>query len=129
MADHDAQLERIAPTWLQTKDEQYLEYSARTGISRQRWDEYRRLFDRDDIEGGIQRDPDTGDAFIIVQSSGIVNRGYSNGFLHCGPGPNHRWPPCTLRRSEGSHAAASYDDTFYDFRRITDRWYAFSEGA
>jgi hypothetical protein len=93
MSDHDAQLTRIDPNWLQTHEHQYLQYSPETGITRERWDEYRRLFARNDITQGIQRDPESGDAFIIVKSIGLLNRGNSNGYLYCGSGPNHRYPP------------------------------------
>lgn len=73
MSDHDVQLTRIDPTWLMTRDHQHLAYSPETGITQERWDEYRRLFSRNDITQGIQRDPETTDAFIIVGSFGLLN--------------------------------------------------------
>lgn len=127
MSDHDAQLTRIDPGWLQTREHQYLEYSPQTGITRERWDEYRRLFARNDITQGIQRDPETKDAFIIVKSVGLLNRGNSNGYLYCGPGPNHRYPPCSSSPASGEHPYKPGDEA-YSFRKLAERWYAYSEG-
>ncbi len=127
MADHDSQLVRIDPVWLMTRDRQYLAYSPATGITRERWDEYRRLFARNNITQGIQRDPATGDAFILVESVGLLNRGHSNGYLHCGPGPNHVYAPCFSTQPSGEHPYKPGDEA-YSFRRLADRWYAYSEG-
>ena len=45
MSDHDSQLTRIDPTWLIIRDgRQFLAYSPESGITRERWEEYRRLF-------------------------------------------------------------------------------------
>jgi hypothetical protein len=74
----------------------YQEYSVETGITRERWGEYRRLFARNGIRQGIQRDPESKDAFILVESVGLLNRGHSNGYLYCGPGPKHRYPAVLL---------------------------------
>jgi hypothetical protein len=127
MSDHDSQLTRIDPAWLMTRDHQFLEYSPETGITRERWDEYRRLFACNDITQGIQRDPETRDAFIIVKSVGLLNRGNSNGYLYCGPGPNHRYPPCFSSQPFGEHPYKPGDEA-YSFRKLADRWYAYSEG-
>jgi hypothetical protein len=127
MSDQDAQLTRIDPDWLQTSNHQYLSYSPETGITLERWNEYRRLFVRNDITQGIQRDPATRDAFILVKSVGLLNRGTSNGFLYCGPGPTHRYLPCSLSDPEGEHPYSRGDEA-YSYRKLADHWYAFSEG-
>src|ERR1700686_4756457 len=127
MSDRDAQLTRIDPNWLQTREHQYLQYSPETGITRERWDEYRLLFVRNDITQGIQRDPESRDAFIIVKSVGLLNRGNSNGYLYCGPGPHHRYPPCSSLQPSGEHPYSPGDEA-YSFRKLADRWYAYSEG-
>ena len=127
MSEHDAQLTRIDPTWLMTRDHQYLAYSPETGITEQRWDEYRSLFAHNGITQGIQRDPETGDAFIIVGSFGILENGYSNGYLYCGPGPTHRYAPCSASRAFGEHPYTPGDEE-YSYRKLADRWFAYSEG-
>lgn len=127
MSEHDVQLTRIDPKWLMTRNHEYLAYSPQTGITEQRWDEYRRLFARNGITQGIQRDPETGDAFIIVGSFGLLDRGYSNGYLYCGPGPSHRYAPCSASRAFGEHPYAPGDEE-YSYRKLADRWYAYSQG-
>ena len=127
MSDHDAQLIRIDPAWLMTRDRQFLTYSPESGITQERWDEYRRLFARNGITQGIQRDPESRDAFIIVKSAGLLDRGISNGYLYCGPVPNHRYPPCSSSQASGEHPYKP-DDQAYSFRKLADRWYAYSEG-
>lgn len=127
MSDHDAQLLRIDPNWLSTYNHQYLGYSPETGITLERWNEYRRLFARNNITQGIQRDQASRDAFILVESVGLLNRGKSNGYLYCGPGPAHRYQPCSLSQPEGKHPYSPGDEGF-SYRKLADRWYAFSEG-
>jgi hypothetical protein len=96
-------------------------------ITREHSDEYSQLFARNDITQGIQRDPEARDAFIIVKSVGLLNRGNSNGYLYCGPGPNHRYPPCFSSQPFGEHPYKPGDEA-YSFRKLADRWYAYSEG-
>jgi hypothetical protein len=127
MSDHDAQLTVIDPSWLMTRDHQFPEYSPDTGITLERWEEYRRLFSRNGITQGIRRDPDTKDAFIIVKSFGLLERGTSAGYLYCGPGPNHSYPPCSSSQSSGDHPYKPGDEA-YSFVKLADRWYAFSDG-
>jgi len=129
MSDHDSQLVRIAPAWLEVRGGRlFMDYSAETGITRDRWDEYRRVFARNDIREGVQRDPDTGDIFVIVKAVGLLERGHMSGFLYCGPGSNHRYQPCASSQSSGDHSRRSGDDDNYSYRRLADRWYAYSEG-
>jgi hypothetical protein len=127
MSDHDAQLTVIDPSWLSTMDHQFLGYSPDTGITRERWGQYRRLFSRNDITQGIRRDPDTKDAFIIVKSFGLLDRGTSAGYLYCGPGPNHSYPPCSSSQSSGDHPYKPGDEA-YSFIKLAERWYAYSQG-
>jgi hypothetical protein len=127
MSDHDAQLIRIDPDWLLTANHRYLAYSPETGSTLERWDEYRHRFARNGISQGIQRDPASRDAFILVKSVGLLNRGTSNGYLYCGPGPTHRYPPCSLSQPAGDHPYSPGDEA-YSYRKLADGWYAFSEG-
>jgi hypothetical protein len=127
MSDHDAQFVRIDPDWLSTPEHQYQKYSPETGMTQERWDEYRRLFARNGITQGIQRDPESRDAFILVKSVGLLNRGHSNGYLYCGPGPKHRYPPCSSSEPYGEHPYSPGDEA-YSYRKLADRWFAYSEG-
>jgi hypothetical protein len=127
MSDNDPQLTVIDPAWLATRDRRYIGYSADTGITQERWEEYRRLFSRNSLTQGVRRNPDTKDAFIIVKSFGLLDRGTSAGFLYCGPGPNHSYPPCSSSQPFGDHPYKPGDEG-YSFFKLADRWYAFSDG-
>jgi hypothetical protein len=129
MSNQDRHLLRIDPNWLLTdKYAQFENYDPAVGITEARWNEYRRLFDRNQITQGIQRQPDSDDAFILVKSEGVLNRGISNGYLYCGARPVHRYPPCALSSSRGSHQSGEHGDEGYAFIRLDGGWYAFSEG-
>jgi hypothetical protein len=64
-SNQDRHLLRIDPNWLLTdKYAQFENYDSAVGITEARWNEYRRLFDRNQIKQGIQRQPDSDDAFM-----------------------------------------------------------------
>lgn len=133
MSEKDADFTVIDPDWLAKRGSSQVYYFATPGIgmTRARWREYRRLFERDSITQGIRREPESGDAFVIVKSIGLLNRGYSNGYLHCGPGPKHYYPPCSSPAPTGEHPfdpEARDDWGAYSYKRLTDRWYVFSQG-
>ena len=128
MSDQDSGLSVIDPSWLELRDgTQFLNFDPKTGITEARWDEYRRIFRRNDIMQGIRRYQPDGDAFIIVKSMGLLERGYSNGFVHCGVGPEHSYPPCSSKEKHGEHPYSQGDEA-YSFIKVADRWYAFSQG-
>ena len=129
MAQQDSNLVRIDPAWLMTRDfSQFTAATPETGISPERWERYRQLFKRNHITQGIRRNPETGDAFVIVQSTGLLNRGSSDGYLHCGPGPEHAYLPCAASQASGAHSHGAAGDEAYSFIRLAGGWYAYSEG-
>jgi hypothetical protein len=130
MSNQDSQLLRIDPDWLATNSAQYMKYDKASGITEERWNEYRRLFSRNDITQGIQRVANSDDAFILVKSEGLLNRGISNGYLYCGARPVHRYAPCALSSQSGSHPfeGPGSGDEGYSFIKLDGGWYAFSEG-
>ncbi|MGD0789398.1 MAG: hypothetical protein ABR898_15575 [Terracidiphilus sp.] len=128
MSDQDPGLSVIDPRWLQLRNgTQFSAFDPRSGITEARWDEYRRIFRRDDITQGIRRYQANGDAFIIVKSEGLLDNGYSNGFVYCGPGPEHSYPPCSSKQDRGNHPYTQGDEA-YSFIRLSDHWFAFSQG-
>lgn len=128
MSDQDSELAVIDPGWLQPRNgPEFVSFDPKAGITEARWDEYRRIFRRDDITQGIRRYQAGGDAFIIVKSEGILDNGYSNGFLYCGPGPEHSYPPCSSKLERGDHPYSQGDEA-YSFIKLSDRLYAFSQG-
>ena len=128
MSDQDSGLSVIDPSWLQLRNgTQFLSFDPKAGITEARWDEYRRIFRRNDITQGIRRFQPNGDAFILVKSEGLLDRGYSNGFVYCGAGPEHSYPPCSSKEEHAEHPYTQGDEA-YSFIKLADRWYAFSQG-
>lgn len=127
MSNQDSQLSVIDPSWLMTQDgHQYLSYDPATGITRERWDAYRNMYAKDDITQGIRRYKG-GDAFIIVKSEGILDNGYSNGYLYCSPGPVHTYAPCSSNQSHGEYPYSPGNEE-YSFIKVADHWYVYSQG-
>jgi hypothetical protein len=83
MSDQDVKFSRIAPDFLdRTPDSsntsgRYSENDPRAGLPGLRWDAYRKIYSRNGINLGIQRDPSL-DAFIMVDSVGLLNRGHTD---------------------------------------------------
>jgi hypothetical protein len=128
MSDEDSTLSVIDPGWLQVRNgPQFLTFDPKSGITEARWNEYRRIFRNNDITQGIRRYQPDGDAFIIVKSVGLLDNGYSNGYLYCSNGPEHSYPPCSSKDDRGSHPQTDGGEA-YSFIRLSDRWYAFSDG-
>ena len=139
MSNQDVNFSRIAPDFLDidchtckpSDSGRYMAGDPRAALSTARWDEYRKIYSRNGIKNGIQRDP-AGDAFIMVDSVGILNRGHTSGYLYCtsnAPANAHRFEPCNLRQEKGKREFnPELRECGYSFRRIDDRWYAYDEG-
>jgi hypothetical protein len=105
-----------------------------------RWDQYRAVFNRDDMKLGIWRNP-AGDIFIMADSFGNVGKGNAIGYLYCRTAernitirpaerslPSH-FEPCESNLSSGSR---QYDRDSpleaYSFQKLTDHWYVYDQG-
>lgn len=138
MSNEDSHYSRIAPTFLD-RDEtsgqpgRYMEGDPKAGLSFPRWNAYRTIYKRNGIKLGVQRDA-TGDAFIMVDSEGLLNRGHATGYLFCvkleaTPVNDIRFQPCTLNQDEGSHKFDPIKrEEGYSFRRLEGPWFAYDEG-
>ena len=137
MSDEDVRFSRIAPTFVdRVPDEpnelgRFNEGDLRAGLPKARWDAYRKIYARNGITLGIQRDG-SGDAFIMVDSVGLLNRGHATGYLHCAASSStdgNRFHPCLLRQGSGKQ---DYDPAAgkeaYSFEKLDDRWFVYDEG-
>jgi hypothetical protein len=127
MSDEDLIFSRIAPTFLdRTSDNpdergRYMEADPKAGLPEARWDAYRRIYARNGIKLGILRNASR-DAFIMVDSVGILNRGHVTGYLYCsptGPAKSFRFQPCILGQEKGEHKydpAARHEG--YSFQKL-----------
>jgi hypothetical protein len=137
MSDEDVNFSRIAPDFVdRTPDkpnefDRFTKGDPRAALPESRWDAYRRVYVRSGIKLGIQRDASR-DAFITVDSVGLLNRGHVSGYLHCAPtapADAHRYYPCMLHEDKGMR---NYDPKTrregYSFQRLDDRWFTYDEG-
>jgi hypothetical protein len=129
MSDQDPDLAVIDPGWLNSRSGQQVlgDNDPKSPLSVQRWNEYRRIFKRNDLTQGLRRFKQNGDAFIIVKSEGLLDRGYSNGYVFCGSDSEHTLPPCLSKDPRGEHTTSQGGEA-YSFIKVADRWYVFSQG-
>jgi len=130
MSDQDSQMEVVDPAWLEVTGKAPSTSATAVGISQSRWEEYRHLFRSAGITQGIRRyGGPKKDAFIIVKSFGILDNGYSTGYLFCAPGIEHqRQFVCNSTETHEVHQSSGGADEGYEFIKLTDRWYAYKEG-
>jgi hypothetical protein len=129
MSDQDPQMAVIDPTWLEPAGPDGIGSQKAISISEARWDQYRQIFRSAGIAQGIRRyGGPRGDAFIIVKSIGILDNGYSTGYLYCAVRATHSWAQvCNSPKDKEAHPYSGGDEG-YQFIKLTDRWYAYEEG-
>jgi len=132
MANEDKQFSRIAPSFVDlARGGRYMADDLGSQLSKAHWDEYRRIYKRNGIKLGIQRDA-AGDAFIMVDSIGLLNRGHATGYLFCDPSTSvdtDRFWPCLLHQQDGQRGFDPEKHIeAYSFHKLDDRWYAYDEG-
>jgi len=131
MMDEDWQMSRIARdfTWRQNSAA-WPRPESEWGISRKRWDDYRKIFTEAGFGLGTNRREKSSDVMVIAWSWGIVPSGISVSYLHCGPprnGYTHTEPPCVEKMDSGvgmHEHSTSYD---YRYKKITENWYIYEE--
>lgn len=115
MAAADSGLSRIAPTYTWAwSDKRWPR--ADPGLTATRWNEYRRLFAELKIAEGLDKDRG-GQLALIVQTSGILGRGWEEGYVYA---PGREDPPTlpALPRPEQSR-----NGTWYV--RLKGDWYLY----
>jgi hypothetical protein len=144
MSDQDADFSVIDPAWLMSSagmvtdsgtppikvlqsPQPDIGVNPKSHMSIERWNEYRRILKRNHITQGIRRSKPSGDAFIIVKSEGMLDNGVSAGYLYCGYGPGHSYPPCSSKELRFKQPYTNNQQA-YSFLKLADRWYAYSEG-
>lgn len=138
MSDEDSRFWRIAPGWAdratdddQIRFEQFMENDPKAGLSKARWGAYREIFNRNGIKLGIQRNKQR-DAFIMVDSIGLLNRGHASGYVKCSSTISQdpdRFYPCILRQDNGKREySPDPRREGYSFQKLDDAWYACDEG-
>ena len=131
MTDEDWGMSRIAPdfTWRQDSVA-WPRPETEWGISRQRWGEYRRIFDQAGFRDGLTRREKSSDIIVDVWSWGIVPAGVGVGYLHCGTPRNgyaHTEEPCIENREAGAGMHGNSTSYGYRYKRIAPDWYIYEE--
>ena len=122
MAKEDKELIRIAPdfTWT-TSTVKWPRPDSELGFSKQRWDEYRRLFSTLGIEAGVLRPWDHRDAlYLLVQTKGLVTGGFIKGYAYS---------DVTLEPHCDSldNLKALHSDSGLCFKPLDGKWYLYLE--
>jgi hypothetical protein len=137
LSNEDAQFSRIAPDflWRQPKGSdaggQFFLGDPNSGLRKSRWEQYRDVYRRNGIKLGVERDRE-GDAFVMLDSIGLLERGHTTGYLYCSDDSRadpERYEPCTLHQDSGKreyHAEPRAEA--YSFQRLDSRWFAFDQG-
>ncbi|SRR6266404_268343 len=123
MSQTDEKVVRIARdfTWLDN-NAAWPRPEAEWGISNDRWMQYRSLFKKLGLNGGIVRDNQEGITYLIVASSGLMTNGSSKGYAYC--------------KTELAPIVSSLDDATswpkdkrIIFKQLKGHWYLFHMSA
>jgi len=98
---------------------------AEWGITRDRWDQYRRLFRAAGVGSGLERD-EVGNVYLIVHTEGLVIGGRSKGLVRCSSVGNvgNVFLPCTERHDRGQSGKPTEGSSY---RRLEADWYIYEE--
>lgn len=85
MSNEDSKVIRIAPDFTRLENNwQWPRPESELGFTKQRWDEYRSLFDKLGLDSGISREGDSKGTviFLTASSKGMTFRGSSKGYAY-----------------------------------------------
>ena len=123
MANEDNHLTRIAPDFTRLDDDASWPRK-NVGISEQRWNDYRQLFQKVGAKTGISRSEDSPGIFISIFTQGLVPSGSEKGFVYS------QTPLSPVRKSlDNRPPQALWDGPDHNhilvYRPIGDHWYIF----
>ncbi len=118
MSDQDSKVIRIAPSFTRLEDNwAWPRSEVEIGFSKERWDEYRKLFEKVGSDSGIYRQKD-GSVDITAYSFGLVTGGSEKGYAYL---PNT--PKNLVNSIDDSKSSTESNVPIY--RHITGNWYLF----
>jgi hypothetical protein len=106
---------RLETNWAWPRPESLL------GFPRERWDQYRKFFNKLNLPSGLDRANERPSPLILLHASskGMTFRGSSKGFAYC------EHPLSPLRDSLDQHDSQNPQKHGIVFRKIKDHWYLF----
>jgi hypothetical protein len=117
MANEDRHMSRIADNFVDPA----------SGISPARWEEYRSLFRRAEVVGGITRKHNSADIEVGGWGSRFLGDWKMTSYLFCGPennGLTHSAPPCVEPGQEGS---LDEESRIHSYEKIARDWYIYGQ--
>jgi hypothetical protein len=127
MAKEDSMMSRIAFdfTWRQDSVA-WPRPEAKWGITRARWDQYRRLFRQVGVSEGLTQDRN-GNIYFLVHTQGSVVGGASKGFVYClrEEASPDTFSPCSEQRDFGRRDDGKGEGD--EYRRLSQHWFIYSD--
>jgi hypothetical protein len=129
MMDKDWNMSRIASDFTWRQDNlAWPRPETEWGISKERWNDYKKLFIETRVSDGTLRREKSSDVLLVVWSWGIVPSGIGVSYLYCGPPRNgyaHTEPPCLENKDSGR--AERSDGYIYRYKKIGKDWFIYEE--
>jgi hypothetical protein len=127
MAKEDSPMSRIAFdfTWRQDSVA-WPRPESEWGITRDRWDQYRRLFRQVGVSEGLIQDRN-GNIYFLVHTQGSVVGGSSKGFVYCRTikGSPDTFPACSEQHDFDRHDDGKGNGI--EYRHLSQSWYIYSD--
>jgi hypothetical protein len=127
MSQEDADGIRITDNFTRLeKDWAWARPNSKTGITREKWNQYRRLFREVELSG-LDKDK-VGNVYLVAATGFIAGR-TTKGFVHCiNFGDRDKtFLPCVEQRDRGQVEEAG--DNSYSYRKLAQNWYIFETWA
>ena len=129
MAKEDSMMSRIAFdfTWRQDSVA-WPRPEAEWGITRARWDQYRRLFREVGVSEGLSQDKN-GNIYFLVHTEGSVVGGSSKGFVYCRGSRvealGDTFSACSEQRDFGRRDDGKGNGN--EYRRLSQHWFIYTD--
>src|SRR5229473_1251573 len=119
MSKIDSRVTRIAPdfTWLDDNS-RWPRSDSELGFSRERWNEYRQLFKRLGLKGGINRPLDVETVYLIASTRGMVTSGSAKGYAYS----EQNLLPTT---DSLDHIPSRLANERFVYKKIQEHWYLY----
>ncbi len=122
MCEEDANMVRIAPEFLWRTDHAgWPRPESEWGITRERWDEYRKLFKKVDLDNGlVNYQPDL--IHMFASNKGLLTGGSSKGYAY-----SIKTPALIADVLDNYEFQPPHKDIEVVYRRIKGNWYLYFE--
>ena len=128
MSQEDANGIRITGTFKSLENDWgWARPKSKKGITREKWNEYQRLFREVDLSG-LDKDK-VGNVYLVAHATDLVTGGSTKGFVHCinFGDPSKTFLPCVEQRDSGRVEDAGAKG--YSYRKLGENWYIFETWA